>query len=69
MANRLLEQQASLLDYLSSSAVIFGDQADVTLNPALQGIDRGVLRLQARFACNKRIERITVRARPTEAAS
>jgi hypothetical protein len=59
MANRLLEQQASLLDYLSSPAVIFGDQADATLNPALQDIDRGVLRLQARFACNKRIERIT----------
>jgi hypothetical protein len=59
MANQLLEQQASLLDYLSSAAVIFGGQADAALDPALQSIDRGVLRLQARFACNKRIERIT----------
>jgi hypothetical protein len=58
MANRLLDQQTSLLEYLSSAAAIFGDQADAPVDPALQGIDRGVLRLVARFACNKRIERI-----------
>jgi hypothetical protein len=58
MANRLLDRQTSLLEYLSSAAVIFGDQADAPVDPALRGIDRGVLRLQARFACNKRIERI-----------
>jgi hypothetical protein len=58
MANRLLHRQASLLEYLSSAAAIFGDQADAPVDPALQGIDRGVLRLVARFACNKRIERI-----------
>jgi hypothetical protein len=58
MSDRLLDRQASLLDYLSSAAVIFGDQADAPVDPALHGLDRGVLRLQARFACNKRIERI-----------
>jgi hypothetical protein len=59
MANRLLDRQASLLEYLSSAEAIFGDQADAPpIDPALQGIDRGVLRLQARFACNKRIEKI-----------
>jgi hypothetical protein len=58
MANRLLHRQTSLLEYLSSAPAIFGDQADAPVDPALQGIDRGVLRLVARFACNKRIERI-----------
>ena len=58
MANRLLDRQTSLLEYLSSTAAIFGDQADALVDPALQGIDQAVLRLVARFACNKRIERI-----------
>jgi hypothetical protein len=58
MANRLLDRQTSLLEYLSSAAAIFGDQATAPVDPALQGIDRGVLRLVARFACNKRVERI-----------
>ena len=58
MTNSLLDRQTSLLEYLSSTAVIFGDQADAPVDAALQGIDRGVLRLLARFACNKRIERI-----------
>jgi hypothetical protein len=58
VANRLLDRQTSLLEYLSSTAAIFGDQADAPVDPALQGIDQGVLRLHARFACNKRIERI-----------
>ena len=58
MANRLLDRQTSLLEYLSSAAAIFGDQADAPVDPALQGLDRGALRLVARFACNKRIERI-----------
>jgi hypothetical protein len=58
MANRLLYRQASLLEYLSSAAAIFGDQADAPVDPTLQGINLGVLRLHARFACNKRIEKI-----------
>lgn len=58
MTNRLLDRQVSLLDYLSSAAAVFGDQPDAPVDPALQGIDRGLLRLEARFACNKRIEKI-----------
>src|ERR1700730_17058185 len=58
MANRLLDRQVSLLEYLSSAAAIFGDQANAPVDPALQGIDRGLLRLEARFACNERIEKI-----------
>jgi hypothetical protein len=58
MATRLLDRQTSLLEYLRSAEAIFGDQADAPIDPALQGIDRGALRLLARFACNKRIERI-----------
>jgi len=58
MASRLLDRQVSLLDYLSSAAALFGDQADAPVDPALQGIDRGLLRLEARFACNRRLEKI-----------
>jgi hypothetical protein len=58
MDNRLLDRQASLLEYLSSTTNMFGDHADTPVDPALQGIDPGVLRLQARFICNKRLEKI-----------
>lgn len=58
MTKRLLDRQASLLDYLSSAAAMFGDRADAPADPALHAFDRGVLRLQARFICNKRIEKI-----------
>jgi hypothetical protein len=58
MANRLLDRQVSLLEYLTSAAVLFGDQVDVPVDPALQEIDRGLLRLEARYCCNKRIKKI-----------
>jgi len=58
MANRLLDRQVSLLEYLSSAAAIFGNQANAPVDPALQGIDRGLLRLEARFSCNRRIKKI-----------
>jgi hypothetical protein len=58
MADRLLDRQVSLLDYLSSAAALFGDQANTPVGPGLYGIDRGLLRLEARFACNRRIEKI-----------
>src|SRR5712671_732051 len=58
MAKRLLDRQSSLLEYLSSAEAMFGDRAKAPVDPALQGIDSGVLRLQARLACNKRIEKI-----------
>jgi hypothetical protein len=58
MANRLLDRQTRLLEYLASAATIFGDQASSPREIAMPGIDPGVLRLQARFACNKRLEKL-----------
>jgi hypothetical protein len=58
MAKRLLDRQASLLDYLSSATAMFGARTDAPADPALRGFDPGVLRLQARFICNKRIEKV-----------
>ena len=57
MANRLLDRQARLLEYLSSAEAIFGD-TNATVDQALREIDRDALHLQARFACNKRIDKI-----------
>ena len=58
MASQLLLRQISLLRYLSSAAAMFGDQSKAPVDRALRGIDPAALRLQARFACNKRLERI-----------
>jgi hypothetical protein len=56
MSKRLLNRQISLLDHLASSAVIFGDKVDT---PAvLQGIDSGLMQLEARFCYDKRIGKI-----------
>jgi hypothetical protein len=56
---RLLDRQARLLDYLTSSGAIFGEDGDATLDPALQGLDTRLLRLEARFSHEKRMEKIT----------
>src|SRR5690348_2957220 len=58
MAKRLLDRQASLLDYLSSPAAVFGGRAGAPAHPAVEAFDPGVLRLQARFICNKRMEKV-----------
>jgi hypothetical protein len=58
MINRLLDRQASLLEYLASPAVLLGDEVNVPVDLALQGIDGGLLRLEARFCCNRRIKKI-----------
>jgi hypothetical protein len=58
MAKRLLDRQVSLLHYLTSSGAIFGDQRNVQLDPALRGIDRALLRIEARFSHDKRMEKI-----------
>ena len=58
MANRLLDRQVSLLQYLTSSAAIFGDERDAPLDPSLHGIDHNMLRLEARFSYEKRMEKI-----------
>ena len=58
MPNQLLDRQVRLLEYLSSATAIFGDQADLSADPILRGIDRGLLRLEARSSCNRRIEKV-----------
>ena len=58
MAKRLLDRQISLLDYLTSGAAIFGDKRRAALDPALQGLDVGLLRLEARFSYEKRMEKV-----------
>jgi hypothetical protein len=58
MANRLLDRQVSLLKYLTSSAAIFGGREDALLDRGLQGMDRRLLRLEARFSHQKRLEKI-----------
>jgi hypothetical protein len=59
MRTRLLDRQVSLLEYLTSSDAVFGDQGDKSLDPLLQGIDRGLLRLEACFSHEKRMEKIS----------
>jgi hypothetical protein len=58
MTKRLLDRQISLLAYLTSSDAIFGETDAVLLDPALQGIDRGLLRIEARFSHRKRLDKI-----------
>ena len=65
MAKRLLDRQISLLDYLTSGAAIFGDKRRAPLDPALQGLDVGLLRLEARFSYEKRMEKIVAVFRHT----
>jgi hypothetical protein len=55
---RLLERQARLLDHLTSSPAIFGGHENATLDPALQGMDPRLLRLEACFSYEKRMEKI-----------
>jgi hypothetical protein len=58
MAKWLLDRQVSLLHYLTSSAAIFGDEHGAARDPALRGIDPGLLRIEARFSHEKRMDKI-----------
>jgi hypothetical protein len=58
MSKRLLDRQVSLLAYLTSGSAIFGEGDDVPLDPDLCGMDRRLLRLEARFSHEKRMEKI-----------
>ncbi len=58
MAKRLLERQVSLLHYLTSGGAIFGGKDCAGLDVNLQGIDRELLNLEARFSHEKRLEKI-----------
>src|SRR5688500_5864752 len=55
MSKRLLERQVSLLEHLTSAAAIFGE-GPRTSPPS--GIDPALLRVEARFSHEKRMEKI-----------
>jgi hypothetical protein len=55
---RLLDRQVRLLDYLTSGSAIYGGDGDAPVDQALQGIDGGLLRLEAQFSHQKRMEKI-----------
>jgi hypothetical protein len=58
MARRLLDRQVRLLEYLTSGGAIFRDNGNAPLDLALQGVDRGLLDVEARFSHEKRMEKI-----------
>lgn len=58
MAKRLLDRQVRLLEYLTSGAAIFDGGGSPSLDPSLRGIDHRLLRLEARFSYDKRMEKI-----------
>ncbi len=58
MTKRLLDRQTRLLEYLTSGDAIFGSGRTGALDPALRGIDRRLLDLEARFSHEKRMEKI-----------
>jgi hypothetical protein len=57
MTERLFDRQSSLLAYLTSSGAIFGDR-DASVGTSIAGIDCALLRLEARFSHQKRMEKI-----------
>jgi hypothetical protein len=58
MTRRLLDRQSSLIHYLTSGAAIFNDADRQPAHPALRGIDRRLLGIEARFSFEKRMEKI-----------
>jgi hypothetical protein len=58
MTRRLLDRQVRLLEYLTSGDAIFRGNRQAPIDPALAGIDRGMLHLEARFSHEKRMEKI-----------
>ena len=58
MGKRLLDRQASLLDYLTSGDAIFADAGRAPLPRPLRGVDPRLLRLEARFSHDKRMEKV-----------
>jgi hypothetical protein len=55
----LLQRQASLIEFMTSSATVFGAAHDLALPPTLAGIDGALLRVEAQFSYAKRMEKIT----------
>jgi hypothetical protein len=57
VAKSLFDQQARLLEHLTSGAAIFADR-DAPLDPMLVGISRSLLHLEANLSHQKRISKI-----------
>lgn len=55
---RLLDLQTRLLDYLTNGDAIFGGERDPPVGRAAEGMDRGLLHLEARFSHEKRMEKV-----------
>jgi len=58
MTKRLLDRQASLLEYLTSGPAIFGGDENAGRAGDCEGIDSRLLHLEARFSHEKRMEKI-----------
>jgi hypothetical protein len=58
MSKPLLERQVSLLTYLTSCAAIFGNDGTGHMDSAIAGFDPRLLRFEARFSHEKRMEKI-----------
>jgi hypothetical protein len=59
MANSLLDRQRSLVEYLTSTAGILDERPQGQVAPSLDGIDRGLLQIEAHFSHSKRMEKIS----------
>jgi hypothetical protein len=59
VAKGLFNRQARLLEYLTSSAAIFGEENNALLDPALHGLDLDQLHLEASLSHQKRISKIS----------
>jgi hypothetical protein len=57
-AKGLLDRQVRLLEYLTSGEAIFDDGCGSLRDPILQGIDRRLLHIEARFSHEKRMDKI-----------
>jgi hypothetical protein len=58
MPDQLLERQARLVEHLTSGAGIFSTARGLSNDPALHGLDLGLLHLEARFSYEKRMQKI-----------
>jgi hypothetical protein len=58
MRERLLGRQVRLLEHLTTGAGIFGAGRGISNDPALHGLDLGLLHLEARFSHAKRMQKI-----------
>ena len=58
MTRPLLDRQLRLLEYLTSGGAIYRDGRNSPLDASLDGIERGLLDIEARFSHEKRMEKI-----------